>query len=80
MPKRQPPAFTPAVVDASVRRLGTPEHLWGLSEIAQAMGLSRDTVRRTLERGDSGIPVYRPGGRYYASRADLLAWLRRDRA
>lgn len=54
-----------------------PEHLWGLRAIGNAIGVSDDTVRRLVKDPASGIPVTRPGGRYYAARSELLAWLRR---
>lgn len=68
--------ISPAEFDEMMRE-ARPEHLWGLPEIARAMGVSRDTVRRTLKRPGTGIPVSKPGGRYYAARSELLAWMRR---
>lgn len=73
----EPKLIVPADFDMLVRK-ARPEHLWGLPVIAAAVGLSRDTVRRMVERGDD-IPVSRPGGRYYAARSELLAWLRSGR-
>ncbi|TNC49308.1 helix-turn-helix domain-containing protein [Rubellimicrobium rubrum] len=52
-----------------------PDKLWGLDAIARALGLSVDTTRRLAARPD--VPIYRPDGkRYFATRAELNAWLR----
>jgi hypothetical protein len=51
-----------------------PEKLWGLRDIARHLGLSVDTTRRLARRPD--VPIYQPGGRYFALRAELNAWLR----
>lgn len=50
--------------------------LWGLDQIARAVGLSRDTVRRLAR--DPAVPITRPtgAGMYFAYKSDLLAWLR----
>ena len=50
------------------------EKLWGLGNIARALGLSVDTTRRLASR--PGVPIYRPDGRYFALRSELNAWLR----
>lgn len=54
-----------------------PDELWGLPAIASALGLSVDTVRRWSRDPRKGLPITRPGGRYFATRAALLAWLHR---
>lgn len=52
-----------------------PERLWGLTAIAQAIGLSVDATRRLAET--QRAPIYRPDGRrYFALRSELNAWLR----
>ena len=48
--------------------------IWGLGNIARALGLSVDTTRRLAAR--PGVPIYRPDGRYFALRSELNAWLR----
>ena len=53
--------------------MGT-EKIWGLGNIARALGLSVDTTRRLASR--PGVPIYRPDGRYFALRSELNAWLR----
>ena len=49
------------------------EKLWGAPSIAQALGVSVDTVRR-LARIPS-VPIYKPAG-YFAYRSELESWLR----
>ncbi|PTE15986.1 DNA-binding protein [Fuscovulum blasticum DSM 2131] len=48
--------------------------LWGLPAIARAAGVSEDTARRWHRHTDA--PITKPGGRYFAQRRALLAWLR----
>lgn len=48
-------------------------HLWGLTEIARAAGVSVDTARRWYHRTDA--PISKPGGRYFSTRRAMLAWL-----
>lgn len=50
--------------------------LWGLGEIAACLGVSVDTARRWAQDGASGMPVSKPGGRWFAERRALLAWRR----
>lgn len=50
------------------------EKLWGLRSISRALGLSVDTTRRLASEPD--VPIYRPGGRYFAVRSELNGWLR----
>ncbi len=57
--------------------LTPPDKLWGLPEIARALGVSVDTARRLAGRPD--VPIYRPADRYFASRAELNVWLRSRR-
>lgn len=47
--------------------------LWGLPEIAQAAGVSIDTVRRWYRGTDA--PISKPGGRYYSTRNAMRGWL-----
>lgn len=68
--------LTPMAFD-DLSRVTKPEHLWGLPAIAAAMGVCRDTVRRAYENPTIDIPVSKPGGRYYAARSELLAWMKR---
>ncbi|MEM9360718.1 MAG: DNA-binding protein [Pseudomonadota bacterium] len=66
------PTLTPESFDAL---LAGPEKIWGLQAIGDALGVSRDKVRR-LARLD-GVPIYCPGGtRYFALRSELNAWLK----
>lgn len=50
--------------------------LWGLSEIAACLGVSTDTARRWANDPDSGIPISKPMGRWFAERKTLLEWRR----
>lgn len=52
--------------------------LWGLPQIASALGVSVDTARRWARM--PGVPIYRPAGTgsYFAFRSELLAWLRTE--
>lgn len=47
--------------------------LWGLPQIAQAAGVSVDTVRRWHRNTDA--PISKPGGRYFSQRTALIRWL-----
>lgn len=60
----------PAKFDAL---LAGSERIWGKGAIALALGLSESTVKRLADRPD--VPIYRPGGRYFAYRSELVAWL-----
>lgn len=51
-----------------------PERIWGQEAIARAIGKSVASVRRYASRPD--VPIYRPGGQYFALRSELNAWLR----
>jgi excisionase family DNA binding protein len=76
MTKPNPP-LDPWRFDA-ITKPEKPENLWGLAEIAQALGVSVDKARR-LARLDH-VPIYRPDGRsYFAFRSELMAWLRTKR-
>lgn len=57
--------------DEGVR--GKVEKLWGAPMIAEALGVSVDTVRKWAR--DPAIPIYRPNG-YFARRSELERWLR----
>ncbi|KIZ41439.1 MULTISPECIES: hypothetical protein [Rhodopseudomonas] len=63
------------MTDASLRG----EKLWGAPSIAQFMGLSCDTVYKLSD--DPDCPIYRPPGtnRLFATRSELLVWLRTKR-
>lgn len=50
-----------------------PEKIWDLPAIAACLGVSVDTARRLAKK--EGVPIYRPGGRYFALRSELLRWL-----
>ena len=54
--------------------LAGPEKIWGLNGIAIVLGVSVDTARRLSQ--SQKAPIYRPGGRYFAFRSELVAWLR----
>ncbi len=58
------------------RRLNRREAIWGLSEIANAIGVGVDKARELAKRDD--VPITRPPGskRYFAFRSELMAWLR----
>ncbi|WOI55139.1 DNA-binding protein [Palleronia sp. LCG004] len=52
-----------------------PEKLWGLTTIANALGVSVDKTRRLAKRDD--VPIYHPpGGGYFATRTELAQWMR----
>lgn len=84
----KPPPLTPSRADqilgAASRQLelGLPPSranvaataLWGTKAIAQFLGLSSDSVRRIMKR-DQSFPARIRGGRTYANRIELLAWL-----
>lgn len=53
--------------------LNPDRHLWGLPAIANAAGVSIDTVRRWYDSTDA--PITKPGGRYYSTRSAILNWL-----
>lgn len=50
--------------------------LWGLTEIAACLGVSVDTARRWANDRASGMPISKPGGRWFAESVPLLAWRR----
>lgn len=50
------------------------EHLWGAPAIATAAGVSEDTIRRSWSKRP-GAPIRRVGGRFFALRSELVAWL-----
>ena len=52
--------------------VGKTEKLWGAPAIANALGVSVDTVREWAR--DPNIPIYQPKG-YFARRSELEAWL-----
>jgi hypothetical protein len=55
-----------------------PEKIWGLTNIAAALGVGVDKARRIAELDHS--PIFRPDGKtYFALRSELNAWLRSKR-
>lgn len=50
--------------------------LWGLEQIAACLGVSKDTARKWANDPQSGCPISRPGGQYFAFRSQLMTWLR----
>lgn len=48
--------------------------LWGAKAIARFIGASVDFVY--VLAADPAAPVYKPGGRYFANKAELEVWLR----
>lgn len=52
-----------------------PDRLIGLPQIAAICGLSAPTLRRMALEGTNAIPVRRVGGRWWASRKALAAWV-----
>ncbi|WP_422032225.1 DNA-binding protein [Roseovarius sp.] len=69
------PQLDPARFDT----LTSPEKIWGLNNIAQALGVSTDKARRLARLDD--CPIYRPepGGSFFAFRSELMAWLKKKR-
>lgn len=67
--------ITPDCFDGMVSK---PEKVWGAPAIARLLGVSVDTVYRLSD--DEDCPIYRPSGRYFAFRGELMAWLRTKRA
>lgn len=51
------------------------DSLWGTKAIANHLGRSPDSVRRMI-LGDPTFPVRKKAGVNYASRIELLEWLR----
>lgn len=51
------------------------EKLWGACEIGNVLGVSPDTVRRWHSDPSNDCPIRKPGGRLFAFRTDLMAWL-----
>lgn len=63
--------LTPEAFDGVFR----DRKLWGAVEIGGAAGVSPQTIRRSwAKRPDA--PIRRVGGRLFAWRGELLAWLR----
>lgn len=55
-----------------------PEKIWGLTNIAAALGVGVDKARRIAQLDHS--PIYQPDGEsYFAVRSELNAWLRSKR-
>lgn len=50
--------------------------LWGLREISAALGVSVDTARKWAGDPDCDVPISKPGGKWFAFRSELMAWLR----
>ena len=65
--------MTPQRFDALT---GSKDKLWGLTAIANALSVSDKTVGRYVDR-DPSFPVRRCGGRWFTTRTELNAWLRR---
>lgn len=70
MPELRP--LDPEAFDALVQ--GPAAALWGAKAVAQACGVSEQTVRRSWVP-DPTIPVTKRGGRVFAWRHELHAWL-----
>jgi hypothetical protein len=60
-------------IGAEIVSLGG-EAIWGAKAIAAFAGVGIDTVYAWAL--DPAVPVYKPGGRYFAIRHELMAWLR----
>lgn len=54
--------------------LAPERKLWGAEAIAAFLGVSADTVYDLAKA--PGVPIYKPGGRYFAFKSELLVWLR----
>lgn len=54
--------------------LAPERKLWGAETIAAFLGVSADTVYDLAKTPD--VPIYKPGGRYFAFKSELLLWLR----
>ena len=72
MSSNQQPQLNPVRFDT----LTSTEKIWGLTNIASALGVSTDKARR-LSRLDD-CPTYRPepDGSFFAFRSELMAWLK----
>jgi hypothetical protein len=70
------PVLTAPLFDANFGKqpAARPEKLWGRPAIAQALGVSVDTVVSLARNAD--CPIYMPAGRYFAYRSELERWLR----
>lgn len=55
---------------------GPEKKLWGARAIAATLGVSEHTVRRWHDDPANDVPISAPGGRLFAFRSELLAWLR----
>ncbi len=71
-PKVEVPSLDPAAFDALT---STDRKLWGLAEISGVLGVSVDTVRRWVNDPKCSVPVAKRGGRWFAFRSGLVAWL-----
>lgn len=54
------------------------DRLVGLPAIAGVIGLSKVTLLKHLREGKLGIPAKMVGGRWWASRREILAWCERQ--
>ncbi|WP_127113046.1 DNA-binding protein [Shimia sediminis] len=69
-------AYPPLTADRFDAITKGTEHIWGLTGIAHALGISEATARRYAARPN--VPIYKPEGtkKYYATRTELNHWLR----
>ncbi len=58
---------------ADIVSLGS-EAIWGAKAIGTFAGVGIDTVYAWAI--DPDVPVYKPGGRYFAIKQELMTWLR----
>lgn len=65
-------SITPERFDATMQ-MAKPEKIWGAPAIAAALGVSVATVYRFAIEAE--CPIAKRGGRYFAIRAELDAWL-----
>lgn len=87
------PVLTPARLDAMLegkqlernplqltRSSLATESLWGALAIANFMGVSDDYVRKLAKAKeiDPRCPIRQRGGRYYATKTEIVAWLISD--
>ncbi|WP_162300877.1 helix-turn-helix domain-containing protein [Alkalilacustris brevis] len=69
-----PPRLQAHRFDAMMRSVGGRQQvIWGAASIARALHVSTDTVYRWAKRPE--MPIHKVGGRYFTTKADLLAIL-----
>jgi hypothetical protein len=62
---------------AHVQTIKLPDDLEPLVSIAKMLRMSHQAAHRHLLCGADPLPAYRLGGRWFASRSEVLAWVAR---